>query len=162
ADAYDDASTILHPKFDPSPVAPNAYGLVVVQGPDTGSRFILDGQEPSRVLLGQSPACTFRLTDPAVSRRHAALDIVANRLRITDLGSKNGTFVDGVSVLDAHLDAGSTVRLGATALRIEAVAPQGGARPSLPTGFGRLVGTSTEMRRLYPLCERLAASDVVV
>ncbi len=54
------------------------------------------------------------------------------------------------------------MRLGSTALQVDC--GPAAAQPALPsrTSFGRLVGASTEMRRLYPLCERLAASTVPV
>ena len=94
------------------------FRLFVIEGPDTGKRFRLDGAQPSRLLLGQSPACEIRLTDRQVSRRHAALDLCGLRVRLNDLGSTNGTFVDGVAIVDAFLRGGEVVRLGATALRV--------------------------------------------
>jgi DNA-binding NtrC family response regulator len=159
---YDDKSTVLHAKFDPSSQAPAAFRLFVLEGPEAGRAFELDGRDPSRALLGQSPACAVRLSDPSVSRRHAALDVMDGRLRIVDLGSKNGTTVDAVSVLDAYVQPGSVIRVGATALRVEALVPSRGGVLPLATNFGRIIGASTEMRRLYPLCERLAHSDVPV
>jgi DNA-binding NtrC family response regulator len=142
--------------------APLAYRLIVVEGPDADTHLSIDGSEPARVLCGQSPACGLRLTDRQVSRRHAAFAMEGRRLRITDLGSTNGTYVDGVGVLDGYLRGGELVRLGSSALRVEAEAS--GAPVALPTAsrFGRVVGASIEMRRLYPLCERLAASSVTV
>src|SRR5262249_37251854 len=57
---------------------------------------------------------------------------------------------------------GQIVRLGATAFRV--AQRTGAPAAALPTAieFGSLVGASPEMRRLYPLCERLAASSVPV
>ena len=111
--------------------------------------------------MGQSQVCDLRLSDRQVSRRHFALSPMNRGLRLVDLESTNGTFVDGVRVFDALLGGGELVRCGATALRVERVSSEpvqlGAAR-----GFGRLVGASPPMRRLYPLCERLAASDVSV
>jgi two-component system response regulator HydG len=79
---------------------------------------------------------------------------------VTDLDSKNGTSVNGVAVVDAFLEGGETVRVGSTHLRIER-APGSEAVP-LPDGtrFGRFLGASVEVRRLYSLCERLAMSTV--
>jgi two-component system, NtrC family, response regulator HydG len=158
---HEDATTALARKVEEEDRTVG-YSLVVIEGPDTNATFLLDGTQPSRVLVGQSPACELRLTDRQVSRRHAALELAGRRLRLTDLGSTNGTFVDGVSVLDGHLRGGEVVRLGATALRVEM--NEQSAPPVLPaiSRFGRVVGSSVEMRRLYPLCERLAASNVTV
>jgi DNA-binding NtrC family response regulator len=70
--------------------------------------------------------------------------------------------VDGVCVGDAYLEGGEAVRIGATVLlvaRRNRTTP-----PEIPaaTSFGRVVGASAEMRRLYPLCAKLAASTVPV
>jgi DNA-binding NtrC family response regulator len=102
------------------------------------------------------------VTDRLVSRRHAAVEIGDRGLRLTDLGSLNGTRVDSLHVVDAFLRGGETIRIGETSIRVEAIADA--STPALSTAlrFGRLVGASPEMRRLYPLCERLAASDIPV
>src|SRR5271165_4221123 len=59
--------------------------LRVLEGTNGGAEFPLDPNAPSRILIGTSPACTIRLTDPTVSRRHAALEPVGQRYRLTDL-----------------------------------------------------------------------------
>jgi two-component system response regulator HydG len=157
-------TTILHSKFDPSPPPEGSFSATVIEGPgaDVGRVFTVDGSQASRVLVGHGTGCDIRLDDRAVSSRHAALDPVGRRLRVTDLGSKNGTFVDGVAVLDGFLRGGENVRFGTTVLRFDHRSV--GVPPTLSesTRFGHLVGASTEMRRLYPLCERLATSRVPV
>src|SRR4051812_29527549 len=114
------------------------------------------------MLLGTSPACEMRLSDPAVSRRHAAFEPAGRRYKLTDFQSTNGTFVDGVAIGEAYVRGGEIVRCGATAMRLE----QGEAPPSHPlpsaARFGRTLGASVAMRRLYPLCERLAKARVPV
>ena len=140
--------------------------LRVVEGPDAGAAYPLDAHAPSRILLGTSPACSIRLTDPTVSRRHVALEPIGRRYRLSDLGSTNGTFVDGVAVVEAFVCGGEVIRVGSSALRAEAE-PEGElgdeAAP-LPSAmrFGRMLGASVAMRRLYPLCERVAKSQVPV
>ncbi|HEX7671915.1 MAG TPA: sigma 54-interacting transcriptional regulator [Polyangiaceae bacterium] len=156
-------STALHARFDPSP-PPRAFTLTVVEGEDAGLRLTLDGSQPSRVFVGTSPACEVRLSDRAVSRRHVSLDVVGSRARITDLGSKNGTSVNGLAISDAYLVGGELVKIGATAFRLELESQAAAAQPQLPAvaSFGGVIGASTEMRRLYRLCEKLAAADVPV
>src|SRR6185503_16254311 len=129
--------------------------------PDRGASFTIDSSLPSPVLVGKSPACAVRLGDPEVSRRHANLELVGHRLKITDLESTNGTTVDGVAIGAAFLAGGETARLGRTALRI---ARHGALRPAVApaSSFGRVIGESVAMRRIYPICQRLAASDVPV
>jgi DNA-binding NtrC family response regulator len=139
-----------------------AYQVHVVSGPDTGAVFRLDPLPGTRVLIGQASSCDVRLTDPRVSRRHASLDVLAGKLRVADLGSTNGTFVNNVSVGEAFLSGGEHVRLGTSVLRIDARAlPEALDAPG-ETSFGRVVGASPEMQRLYPLCSRLANANVPV
>jgi DNA-binding NtrC family response regulator len=154
--------TVQRQRVDPGDPAQAAYVLVVLEGPDAGRSFTLDGAQPQRALVGTSEACAFRLTDPQVSRRHVALEPASLRLRITDLGSTNGTFVDGVAVLDGYLRGGELVRIGETALRVDRGLTAPAPPPPEGSAFGRMVGASAPMRRLYPLCARLAATAVPV
>jgi DNA-binding NtrC family response regulator len=145
-----------------APAAPvRAFVLRAVSGPDAGKTFAVDTAEGGRVLVGQSPACAVRLDDRTVSRRHVALELAPAGLRVTDLGSTNGTFVEGLRVLDAVLAGGEALRVGDTVLRVEAGEPVQES-PSQQTRFGGFVGASDEIRRLYPAIGRIAASDIPV
>jgi len=154
-------STLARPLFRPTDTSTD-FLLTVVEGAERGRTLTVAGSQPNRTLLGSGPACDLVLHDREVSRRHAALEPAGRRLRITDLGSTNGTFVDGIAIVEVFLRGGEIVRLGSTALQVDC--GPAAAQPTLPTrtSFGRLVGASTEMRRLYPLCERLATSTVTV
>ncbi|MGD0527772.1 MAG: FHA domain-containing protein, partial [Polyangiaceae bacterium] len=92
-------STLGRPRFQPTDASID-FLLTVVEGPDRGATFTLAGSHPSRVLVGSGPACELRLSDREVSRRHLALEPSGRRLRITDVGSTNGTFVDGVAIVE--------------------------------------------------------------
>ena len=157
-DASAEPQTVQRPKVELGQAVPT-FVLTVAQGPDRGARFSLTGAEPGRILVGQSDACTVRLTDPAVSRRHAALELTPRGLRVTDLQSRNGTRVNGLSVLEAVLEGGEQLAVGDTVLKVDA----GGVKPGAPTlvlsSFGKMLGQSTPMRRLYPMLEKLAQSD---
>ena len=160
-DDLNDAPTELAPRLVRPTGESLTFSLSVLAGPEQGQQFTV-APGPSRVLAGTSPACGICLSDRQVSRRHAAFEIAGARLRVTDLGSRNGTYAQNLLVLDAYLAGGELVRLGETVLRADTL---GAAEPedlSRAARFGKLVGTSVEMRRLYPLCERLAASVVPV
>jgi two-component system response regulator HydG len=142
------------------PEALASFVVQVVEGPDRGASLTIDGSAPSRALVGKSAICQLCLKDPKVSRRHLALDVVGDALHLVDLGSTNGTFVSGVRFVDVLAEGqGELVRLGDSVLRLTRIAPALVTVPAVES-FGRVVGASPEMRRLYPLCERLAASDV--
>jgi len=76
------------------------------------------------------------LDDPAVSRRHLELRLDGSRVVVMDLGSANGTTIDGVAVTEATLlEPGSTVRLGDTT--IEQVGAVTAPSPGTPPTEGR-------------------------
>jgi two-component system response regulator HydG len=157
---HDEIATELQRALKASEGETTTFVLSVVEGPDRGRTFTLDGSQPSRVFVGQSPACEFRLTDPLVSRRHLGLDLTDGELRITDLSSTNRTFANGIVISEAYLRGGEVLTVGSTIIRVEMVEQATVATVPNATHFGRLIGSSLEMRRLYPLCERIAQSDI--
>jgi DNA-binding NtrC family response regulator len=143
----------------PTPAAEKAasFVLAVVDGPDAGLVVTIDANGP-RVLLGQSPVCTARLSDPEVSRRHAALTVVGTHLQILDLGSTNGTTVNGVTIREAQLHGGEAIRVGSTVLSVRRDAPR--FVELVKSGsFGRAVGESPAMKKLYPVLASLASGS---
>jgi len=156
----DDLSTIISPLRQAPSETLASFVVQVVEGPDRGASLTIDGSAPSRALVGKSAICQLCLKDPKVSRRHLALDVVGEALRLVDLGSTNGTFVNGLRAMEVLAEGqGELVRLGDGVLRITRAASTVVAMPAVES-FGRVVGASPEMRRLYPLCEKLAAADV--
>jgi FHA domain/Domain of unknown function (DUF1707) len=73
----------------------------------------------SPVTLGRSRTCDCVLADPSVSRRHAELRRDAGRWLLRDLGSRNGTRVNGVRLLDeAEVGPGDRVSFGDARFRL--------------------------------------------
>ena len=68
--------------------------------------------EPGRHVLGRDPACAVRLGASSVSRRHAEIRVARGACTIADLGSANGTFVDGKRSREALVQLGTVVRIG--------------------------------------------------
>ncbi len=152
-----------HTEVRPSAQASSSHGafrLLVTEGRDVGLSLTFDDDEPSPILIGQSPACALRLSDPQVSRRHAELEITGDYLRISDLDSTNGTFSCGLQIREALLRGGELLQLGSTVLRVERRMVSSVSESALKTRFGPVIGSSRPMQRLYPLIERLAATDV--
>ena len=83
--------------------------LHVVKGPQAGDVFYLD--RPT-VTLGRDPHCDIFLNDMTVSRKHAQITIAPGRVELTDLGSLNGTWVDGRICDEAVLHDGSVIQVG--------------------------------------------------
>lgn len=156
-----DASTLERPQIGPVAVESPSLRLEVVSGPSVGTEASLDPSEPGRIFVGKSEACTLRIDDPLVSRRHCAIEIDGERVRLTDLDSTNGTLVNGVAVAEAFLRGGELVRVGDTTIAVRRGENCVAKLPNV-TRFGRMLGASPEMLRLHPICERLALSDVPV
>jgi hypothetical protein len=86
--------------------------LHVVAGPDAGGVHLLHG---GRISIGRSADADVPLDDPDVSRLHCAVTVADDgRVTVTDLGSTNGTTVDGTSVgsRPVRLPTGALLRLG--------------------------------------------------
>jgi DNA-binding NtrC family response regulator len=150
------------PSADPSLTPSARFALVVLDGAQVGLSLEIDGSRAGPLLVGQGEACELRLADARASRRHAAFDLAERALRITDLSSTNGTFVNGALVIEGLLRGGEIVRIGQTSIRVDLVVQATMVAVSPAARFGRLIGASAPMRRLYPLLERLSASDVSV
>ncbi|MCE5202991.1 MAG: FHA domain-containing protein [Actinomycetia bacterium] len=93
--------------------------LVVRKGVEVGERFYLD--QPV-LTIGRDPESDIFLNDVTVSRAHAILDSSADGVTIEDVGSLNGTYVNGMRVDKASLRSGDTVQVG----RFEMVFLEGG------------------------------------
>jgi pSer/pThr/pTyr-binding forkhead associated (FHA) protein len=72
------------------------------------------------VLIGRLPECEITLSDPNVSRRHAEVRPFGTGFLVVDLGSTNGTKVNGMTVSERQLQDGDSITVGATRLRFDA------------------------------------------
>ncbi|WP_406467020.1 FHA domain-containing protein [Streptomyces sp. NBC_01594] len=111
--------------------------LHVVAGPDAGGVHLLHG---GQIRIGRSADADVPLDDPDVSRLHCAVTVSEDgQVSVTDLGSTNGTSLDGAEVHDrpVRLKPGALLRLGESTLRLAS----GARTPTLattPDGEGHL------------------------
>ncbi|MCA9058809.1 MAG: FHA domain-containing protein, partial [Planctomycetaceae bacterium] len=84
--------------------------LLVINGPNRGSRFELSSG--GIAVIGRSIGSQIRLDDAEVSRQHARLMFDGQGFVLTDLGSVNGTRVNGRSIREYRLRHGDTVSIG--------------------------------------------------
>ena len=95
-----------------------------VGGTSGGSVVLEDGTRvtlaDAAVVIGRSGDSTIRLTDASVSRRHAEIRRSGDGWTVTDLGSTNGTRVNGAPISERRLQDGDTIAVGDAKLRFEA------------------------------------------
>gem|GEM_PF-234931 len=169
-----------------SPVLPSAMPSaravvrVLVDGRPAGL-VALNGAEPAPLLFGSGPASVIPLEDRTVSRRHCSLELVATcgsrpgetpdprtsgeatvpALRVVDLGSTNGTYVNGTRIDSGYASHGAQIRVGRTELLVTLTT--GTASPlGEEVKFGEFVGGSTEVRKLYPYLRKVAQAALPV
>jgi hypothetical protein len=98
-------------------VREGADGLSLVEVVLSDGSRVGVGAEP--VVIGRLPECQIVLGDPNVSRRHAELRRVDDRVVVTDLGSTNGTRVNGTAVREQTLASGDEITVGSTTMVFE-------------------------------------------
>jgi predicted component of type VI protein secretion system len=83
--------------------------LLVVEGETPGQKILVDRPE---LLIGRDEDCDLVIPERQVSRHHARLTHVEDRYMLADLGSKNGTFVNGQQLVEPHsLQDGDEVQI---------------------------------------------------
>ncbi|AKT42696.1 sigma-54-dependent Fis family transcriptional regulator [Chondromyces crocatus] len=114
------------------------------------------------LVLGSSPSCDMVLSDARVSRKHCEIALTERGVMLKDLGSKNGTQIGDVRVVEAQLATGQVATLGGSLL----VVREAGAPSILPLStsirFGDVVGTSIPMRALFARLERAAPTSETI
>lgn len=108
--------------------------LEVLTGEDAGRVVEIVATDERPFVLGRVQGSDLVLRDSRASRRHVALTPADGGVRLEDLGSANGTLVDGSRVEEAVLRGGETLDVGGVRLAVRADDP---ATPSRPAGAGK-------------------------
>ncbi len=144
--------------------------LISLSGPQSGAAFELVHE---RTTLGRDPGCTIRLVDGAASRRHAEVVREGGRFVLADLGSANGTRLNGRACREpTPLAADDVIEIGEVRLAFvddlpadvvaaptERAAGAPTAAKGEPTGAARLLGASPPMQEARRLIEKVARSS---
>ncbi|MBI3179959.1 MAG: FHA domain-containing protein, partial [Deltaproteobacteria bacterium] len=133
--------------------------LEVRRGQDKGKSFELD-EDPIRI--GTSAGCQVVLRDPTVSGVHTELARTRHGLLIRDLGSTNGTFVDGRRVQAVYADGVVALLVGGTELKLTPLKETAPVELSADDRFGELVGASVAMRATFAKLKRVADTETTV
>ncbi|UTT40889.1 FHA domain-containing protein [Glutamicibacter mishrai] len=83
--------------------------LIAHSGPNKGARFLLDTDES---IAGRHPNANIFLDDVTVSRRHAKFTRNGESFLLSDIGSLNGTYINGDRIDEIQLNSGVQVQIG--------------------------------------------------
>jgi len=86
---------------------------------------------PLPLIIGRAPGCDLMLNDPLVSLRHALIHVEQGRIRVVDLGSQNGIWLDGQHLDHASLSNDTQFVIGSTAFTVNLVEPVFAEQPLL-------------------------------
>ncbi len=135
------------------------FRIEVASGPDQGVSQVAQGAEFS---IGTAEGNHLVLTDRTVSRHHCVITCTSNGFLVRDLGSTNGTFVGGHRIEAAYLRPGSSLAIGKTTCRFEGLNEVVTEPLSDESQYGRLLGESAAMRRIFALLPKIAMSESTV
>ncbi|MBX3229685.1 MAG: sigma 54-interacting transcriptional regulator [Labilithrix sp.] len=122
-------------------------------------RKVTIGPEP--IVIGRDPACGLRVDETGVSAMHAEVVATPAGVRLRDLGSKNGTWVNDIKVGDVLLTTATSFSLARANLRFEPTKVQKFELPEIER-FGPLYGSSAAMRDLFRRLERAAPTELTI
>jgi len=87
----------------------------------TSGEQAIDLQLGRKLVVGRAVTSDVPIYDPTISRRHAEIVLTTTGVRVTDLGSSNGTFLNGAKITDAEATANDVVTFGKVAFRVKEV-----------------------------------------
>jgi len=133
--------------------------LLIVKGPDRGEAIAIGELD---LTVGSGAGNDVLLSDPTISRRHLAVEPRPEGVILRDLGSTNGSFVQGARFQELTLGFGTEVTIGQTVLKYVPSEEHLELAPSEEESYGSLAGRDPKLRKLFRLLADVAASDATV
>lgn len=131
----------------------------VETGANQGTERVFDRDV---IRLGSQARSDIVLSDDTVSRHHAEIARTSEGVILRDLGSTNGTFIGDLRLREVYLPAVQRIRLGRTEIVVSCEDEIVDIVPSTDDHLEGLVGTSTAMRSVFSVIERIAPTDLTV
>ncbi|MCL2777698.1 MAG: sigma 54-interacting transcriptional regulator [Polyangiaceae bacterium] len=117
------------------------------------------GPEPQ--VVGRNEACDLVVDDRKVSAVHLELIATEHGVRVRDLGSRNGTYINDARIGEVYLTKPTTITVGDSAIAFSPAEPEHVNVPEVAQ-FGPLVGVSAAMRGVFERCRKAAPTDLTV
>lgn len=102
--------------------------LRFLTGPMAGQTFPL---KKHSTLIGRSPSCDIKITSSSVSKEHTRIEVFEDKLVISDAGSRNGTFLNGVQIRSSKAHPGDRISIHDVIAEVQAVPDQWAAAPQM-------------------------------
>lgn len=137
--------------------------LQITKGKSAGYRRSITN--PERILIGRDSSCNLSLPDPLLSRRHCIITITPNETQIVDMGSRNGTYVNGQKLpvkTSQLLNPHDEVKIGSHVIQVLPATQAAGSAPQQPTPMpqglnnqGHVVTTAKSSQKMTQAVERM-------
>jgi transcriptional regulator with GAF, ATPase, and Fis domain len=152
-------TVMLSPKKAPRALQLKKAKLLILSNNESGREVPVDKDV---FTIGAGSQNDLIITDEAASRRHCEIHQREDGFFLRDLGSTNGTMVQGVRVCEVYLTQGVEFQVGKTRMVFCPLQETMSYPLSPHESFGRLNGRSTAMRRVFHLAETYAKTDAAV
>ncbi|HEY6462205.1 MAG TPA: sigma 54-interacting transcriptional regulator [Polyangiaceae bacterium] len=135
--------------------------VMVLSGSAKGQTKAL-GAHGTSLRIGKAPDNDLVLPDDTVSRHHCELERTDAGVRVKDLGSTNGTKVQGARISEAVVQPGTVLKVGEVEVALRPAVRNVEVLPSDKSWFGAAIGKSLAMRTIFGVLERIAKTDATV
>lgn len=142
----------------PVPTPQHGYALRFISGKYQGGEYPLPANR--EIVIGRSSELDMVLVEDMVSRRHAKIIVSDDQIVIQDLGSTNGTFVNGEKIKRAKLNEGDRILIGTSIIKLVAADPAS-AGASLQKMEAQARGRSTQARTMSGSIDEVPLPDLM-
>lgn len=156
---FEGKTELLKMEDVPDVVSLRKCQLVVVDGPTRGKKISLN-KDVTKV--GKRENNDLIIVDKTVSRNHLEIEYTSDSFMLRDLGSTNGTFLNGSRVKEAYLSPGDLIKVGNSTLEFVAFDEKIKIEPSEKEEYGLMVGKSRKMRQIFSILEKISPTHATV
>ncbi|EKD46978.1 MAG: hypothetical protein ACD_66C00270G0005 [uncultured bacterium] len=134
--------------------------LAIVEGPSPKIKYDLGKKKTTKI--GKKADNDIVINDKTVSRYHLEIQSTEDSYLMKDLGSTNGTYINGSRIKEGFLSPGDILTVGNTKLEFQAFNEKIQMEPSKNNFFGAMVGVSRKMRQIFGILERISPTMATV